>query len=72
MKIGDKVIIERAYYENKASSWTPNMDKLIGKEVTVKDIYDYCFYPKECIHKYHYPIECIKSNIILEPTYEIY
>jgi len=72
MKIGDKIVIERAYRRNKWSSWTDSMDALIGKEVTVKDVREYCFYPKECKNGYHYPIECIKKDNILEPSYEIY
>lgn len=72
MKVGDKVVIRRAYRTNRQSSWTHHMDCLIGKEVTIKQLSDDCFYPKECRNGYHYPIECLESDMILEPTYEIY
>jgi hypothetical protein len=71
MKEGEQVIIYRAYRENIVSSWIDKMDVLIGKEVTIEELYDECFFPKECKNGYHYPIECIKP-IEFQDNYEIY
>ena len=36
MKVGDKVVIRKSYYENRHSAWIESMDALIGQEVTVE------------------------------------